>query len=122
MLRFFQKVNQLINSQFPKNVILSECELRRILALYDEVAPDAIWQYAITRAIHRIYGQLDLYRSCSCLKLTILLYEEDIQALKILVNNHCMTIADIYAEAEGLMAYYAEKQYEAYTKLMLRIR
>ena len=122
MLRFFQKVNQLINRQIPKEVILSECELRRLLALHEVVKHDEVWQSAITKAIHRIYAQLDLDNPCSCQKVSIILYDDDIQALKILVNNHCMTIADIYAEAEGLMAYYAEKQYEAYTKLMLRIR
>jgi len=122
MLRFFQKVNQLINSQLPKNLILSECELRRLLALHEVVKPDEVWQSAITKAIHRIYAQLDLDTPCSCKKVSIILYDDDIQALKILVNNHCMTIAEIYAEAQGLIAFIAEQQYEAYTKLMLRIR
>lgn len=122
MLHFLKKVSQLINSQIAKEVILTECELRRVLALYDHVAADKVWQTAITKAIHRIYAQLDLETPCSCKKVSILLYDADIQALKVLVNNHCICIAEIYAEAEGLMAFIAEKQYEAYTKLMLRIR
>jgi hypothetical protein len=122
MSRFFQKLRKAINRQIPKDVKLSECEIRRLLGLLEVVKDDKVYQSAIIKAIHRLYAQIDLQNPCSCLKVSILLYDDDIEALKNLVNNHCSTIAEIYAESEGLMAYYAEKQYEVYTKLMLKIR
>jgi hypothetical protein len=122
MFQLIKKMGQLISSQIPQEVTLSECEWRRLLALHDIVSPDATRQDAIRKAINRIYAQLDTNNPCSCRKTGVLLYDDDIQALKTLINNHCITIAIIHAEAEGILAYTAEKQYEAYTHLMLRIR
>lgn len=120
MSHFFQKIKTAIDNQLPKELNISECELRKILRIHESDFEYAIHQEAINKAAHRIYGQLG--DECSCLKVSILLYAEDIEALKILINNHCIMIAENYAEMEGIMAFFAEKEYEYCTNLMLKLK
>jgi len=121
MLSFFQKIKEAIDNQIPTELLMSDYEFRNIIQVHDIAQEDATHQKAINKAIHRIILQLG-YIECSSYKVSILLYPEDIAALKVLLNNHCLMIAELYPETEGILAFFAEQKYEYYTNLMLKLK
>jgi hypothetical protein len=122
MLRFFKKVSQLINSCFRKEVVLSELDINRLLALHKVVSVEGGCKKNIDKAIDRVKNQLGDNISYTKKKTSVVLGADDIESLKMLVHSYCIEISEKYGKSEGVLAYFLSKQYEFHYNLMLRIR
>lgn len=125
MVHFFKKISEFISNQIPTEYLMKECDWRTIIHLHHYVEIDAIWQQKIDSAIKRISAQMPLAKDCSCRQTSILLYKDDVLAIKRLINNHCFKLAEIYSiipERDWFRAAVAEVSYQKYTNLLLRIK
>lgn len=111
----------------PVLIELSECDVRRIVDLYELGIneSDFEWSMKIDDSVKRLLSQIPLEitsnKVCGCRKMEFLVYEEDRVVLKRLCNSYAMWIADNYEEMPNWVQQLADRQYKDFTEIMVRI-
>ncbi|GGD44883.1 hypothetical protein GCM10011514_06120 [Emticicia aquatilis] len=124
MKRIIAAIQIWIDKNIPSEVILKECHVRRLHALftnfYKEIPATQVAETA--RAIDRLTAQLPLQSECSCKPCAFLIYEADKKALKQLCNSYCLWIAENYEAMPWFPRLIASVNYEDFTNIMTSIK
>ena len=120
-MKFLKKISDWIDNQIPQAVKVQECVMRDVIAVYNlhinnEVA---FFNNKADKAIDRIIAQIEENGSCTHEVHTYLLYKEDKAAIRRLLNNYCLFIAERHSAIRcKAFKHLAFLQYEKYTKMM----
>lgn len=114
-----QLLNGWIERNIPTEMILSECDARKLI--YLSKIRNSANSAELENGVSRIESQI-LPGPCSCKKVSFLVYESDKKAFRGLLNDYCMDIADKFDTMPNLIQHFASCQYEQFTNIMLRIR
>lgn len=111
----------------PMLIEISECNVRRIINLYEIGVnePNVDWSMKIEDSVKRLLSQMPIGMTngniCNCRRMEFFVYEEDRQALKRMCNNYAMWIVDNYEEMPYWVQPLADKQYEEFTEIMVKL-
>lgn len=125
MKKIVEAIQRFIDRHVPSEVILKECHVRRLHALFTNSYKEIIPATQVTetaRAIDRLTAQLPLQSECSCKPCAFLIYEADKKLLKQLCNNYCLWIAEKYDSMPWFPQLVATVNYEDFTNIMTSIK
>jgi hypothetical protein len=96
--KVLQSIQDWNDDNTPTDVELTDCQVRSIYNTYQLncIEPDEKWQVRLAHAISRILAQTNLEKKCDCLPHSYMLRVRDKQALRRMLNNYCLSIAEEY--------------------------
>lgn len=130
MYKIFEVIKRYVDSQIPQEIMLQECQVRRLNGLYAtfELYPpfgqdvEESTKKATKNAIDRLTAQFAYNAECSCQLYGFLVYDSDKKAISDLCNRYCIWIAETYNTMPPFAKELANCQYEYFTTLMLKFK
>lgn len=124
MKKIKEAILNFINEHKPIKIVLMECHVRRIHALFTSFHKELTLIQAgeTARVIDRLTAQLPSPTECSCKPCTFLIYETDKKVLKDFLNTYCLWIAEKYDSMPWFAQLIATIKYEDFTNIMRLIK